>query len=45
MMNASERAQLVGWPQKINIPEICDRFGSPSWIVSEQQLAENVVLS
>ena len=41
-MNASEKAQLVGWPQKINIPEIRERFGSPAWIVSEQQLAENV---
>ena len=41
-MNASERAQLAGWPQKINIPEIRERFGSPAWIVSEQQIAKNV---
>ena len=41
-MNASEKAQLAGWPQKINIPEIRERFGSPAWIVSEQQLSENV---
>ena len=41
-MKDSEKAQLAGWPKKINIPEIRDRFGSPAWIVSEQQLAENV---
>ena len=41
-MNASERAQLASWPKKLNIPEIHRRFGSPAWIVSEQQLAENV---
>jgi len=41
-MNASERAQLADWPQKINIPEIHHSFGSPAWIVSEQQIAENV---
>jgi diaminopimelate decarboxylase len=41
-MYASEKAQLAGWPQTINIPEIHRRFRSPAWIVSEQQLAENV---
>ena len=41
-MNVSDRAQLVSWPQKINIFEIQNQFGSPAWIVSEKQLAENV---
>ena len=31
-------ACLVDWPNQLNIDQIADTFGSPSWIVHEGQI-------
>ncbi len=37
-MNAS----LVDWINDLNFNQLADSFGSPSWIVHEGQIIENV---
>ncbi len=41
-MSGHQKATLAEWPKKIAIKEIHKQFGSPAWIVSEQQLLNNV---
>ena len=36
------KACLVDWPNQLNIDQIADTFGSPSWIVHEGQIEKNV---
>jgi diaminopimelate decarboxylase len=38
-----EKAIMADWPKKINISAIHDRFSSPAWIISEEQLTANVL--
>ena len=38
----SEIAKLADWPKTININQIAEQFGSPAWIISENQLIDNV---
>ena len=42
-MNTLENAKLVDWVSGIDIQRLRDEFGSPAWIVSENQLLENVL--
>ena len=35
-------ARLANWPKTININQITEQFGSPAWIISENQLIDNV---
>ena len=35
-------AILANWPKTININQITEQFGSPAWIISENQLIDNV---
>lgn len=37
-----EKASLADWPKHIDIKQIHAQFGSPAWIVSEQQLKSNL---
>jgi diaminopimelate decarboxylase len=39
-----KNAELPDWPEKLNITEIHREFGSPCWIVSEEQLIKNLRL-
>jgi diaminopimelate decarboxylase len=36
------KANLVDWPKSLDVDKINDQFGSPSWIIYEKQLIENV---
>lgn len=38
-----EKALLVDWPRHLDINRINEEFGSPAWIVSENQLETNVI--
>lgn len=38
----SERANLEDWPKKINMNHVREQFGSPAWIINENQLIANV---
>lgn len=37
-----EKASFADWPKALDIDPIKEKFGSPAWIISENQLTENV---
>lgn len=41
-MQKFEKAHLCNWPKQLNIREIQQQFGSPLWIVSQDQIKSNI---